>query len=87
MRSGFLFLGIYLYVDEHGEWVWRRKKEEVEKKQKKRKEKGSWWNSTEEGKKEKKKKKKKVVWHCYLTVTSQENGSHKFDFVFAILPL
>ena len=25
MRSGFLFLGIYLCVDEHGEWVWRRK--------------------------------------------------------------
>ena len=27
MRSEFLFLGIYLCVDEHGEWVWKRKKE------------------------------------------------------------
>ena len=31
IRSGFLFLGIYLCVDEHGGWVWRRKKERKRK--------------------------------------------------------
>ena len=35
MRNGFPFLGIYLCVDEHGEWVLRRKKEIKRRKERK----------------------------------------------------
>ena len=136
MRSGFLFLGIYLCVDEHGECDWRKKKERKRRKERKTKlgrraEKKNllvvewvWWRKKERKKKKewrrrtkkkvvggvvgmkkkerrsrgkakkeasgslwkkkerKKKWKKKVEWHCFLTVTSQENGSHKFNFFY-----
>ena len=60
----------------------RRSREKAKKKKKRKRKRGSRWNLVEKERKKEKGKDKKVVWHCYLTVTSQENGSHKFDFFY-----